>query len=577
MTEVNISIKPGNVSWRTVKKVLLLILILGIAVLDILIYWNSHLYNKATERTEDTFEKIRLLERANRFYSWNDQVYVQLGQAHLELFTRGMSSQEEGDSSQFHLQKAMDSFKRAIELNPAFALSHYGYAQALEFMSFYSDDPPADPFEEYKKAALLAGSFSEIYMSVARKYIERWDRLDDGDKDFITQMIRQSLESDQGDRFLGILTLWDFGIGDYDVIRKMMPDSPGIYRQYADFLARRSLSLEERQRALAKAEGLDFQRARDLHIQAQSAFRTYNLSEAEALFRRILGILHSLRFYQDLLGQQDIDPQEFSDMEKSCWLHIVKSRIESVQPLIESEAEFTAYLDAAESMSEIGEFRTYLENTGQIDDRLVEQFSDWDRMHLQLQLYFRQNAFQDIMRLGRSLQRALIAVPEEKRQRYAGVLRILGDSFQKSGYMYDAEDLYKRALDVNPEDVETLLRLKEVYVRLNDSTQEQRISRRIEGIVSPGSQSVNRLLNVGQEAVLSLPFDGRAVSLRLLFQDPGGGPPPLISVAFNGRIRWEDRLSSREIKLDLEPVSGKNALSITAHNRRIRLLRMDYE
>ena len=577
MTDVNISIKPGNVSWRVVKKVILLILILGIAILDVLIYWNNHLYTKATERTEDLTEKIQLLERANKLYSWNDQVYFQLGQVYFEKFIQHMSNLEGEDQSQLYLQESMDSFRRAIELNPAFALSHYGYAQTLDYMSFYSSDILLDPFEEYKKAALLAGSFSEIYMSVAQKYIERWDKLDEEDRSFIIQMMRQSLANDKSSRFLNVLTLWEFGIGDYEVMRAMMPDSPEIYRQYADFLARRSMSLEERQRALMKAEELEFQQARDLHIRALSDFRTYNLSEAESGFRRVLGTLQSIRFYQGLLGQENIDPGEYFELKKSCWLHIVKCRVESAKPLLECEQEYTAYLDAEESMSEIGELKTYLENTGQIDDRLPEQFNDWDRIHIQLKLYFRQNSFQDIMRLGRSLQRALIVVPQEQQQRYIGVLRILGDSFQKSGYMYDAEEFYKRALEVDPDEVNTLKRLVEVYERLNDAIQMRRISQRIARLVTPRNFPLNRTLTMGKEADIPLTFINGPVILNLHFQDPDGGRAPLVSVAFNDRIFWEDELSLPEILVNLEPIPGKNSLQITVHNRSAQLVRLEYE
>ncbi|MBA7541947.1 hypothetical protein ES705_34263 [subsurface metagenome] len=53
------------------KRILPLIAIAVIAVINISIYWNVHLYYRAEGNTEDIDKKIKILERANQIYPSN--------------------------------------------------------------------------------------------------------------------------------------------------------------------------------------------------------------------------------------------------------------------------------------------------------------------------------------------------------------------------------------------------------------------------------------------------------------------------------------------------------------------------
>ena len=50
------------------KKILPLIAIAVIAIIDISIYWNVHLYYRAEGSAEDIDKKIKILERANQIF-----------------------------------------------------------------------------------------------------------------------------------------------------------------------------------------------------------------------------------------------------------------------------------------------------------------------------------------------------------------------------------------------------------------------------------------------------------------------------------------------------------------------------
>jgi len=67
------------------KRILPLIAIALIAIIDISIYWNIHLYYRAERNTEDIDKKIKILERASQIYPSNGFVFYELGKAYFDL------------------------------------------------------------------------------------------------------------------------------------------------------------------------------------------------------------------------------------------------------------------------------------------------------------------------------------------------------------------------------------------------------------------------------------------------------------------------------------------------------------
>jgi len=576
MTYIKIGVENKSTSWKSLKKVVMLIVILGIAVLDALIYWNSHLYHKAVEKAKDPQGKITYLQKANSFYGYNDQVYYELGRTYFDLFEKGVA--RDFETSRAYLEKSIENLHRAIQLNPTSAFSHFYYAQSLQYMSSISAEPGEDPYAEYKKAALLAGHNSDIYYWVATKFLERWDRLSKEDQDYIVQIIKRILGGQKRVRFLSILNYWAMGIKDYGVIRSMIPDDAQLYRQYAQFLGERSLSLEERYKALIKAELLDFQKAKDVHISAMHEFRAYQFKQAASLFQRVLNILKSICFYQNLDSSEGIDKGEFLNVQKSAYLYHLKSKIEQGNSLKECEADFLAYLDLEKSVAPIEDLETYLKDWKLLKGLSDIRLDEWDALFFQLNLYYKQNAYRDIINMGRTLQRSLIAVPPDMQGRYIHILLIIGDAFQKNGYMYDAEDFYSKALDVDSENLESALRLEQIYDRLNEKEKKKSMERKIRRLTSPRIMNFPRkAIPRGQGMSRALVFEGKKQTLQFNFLAHSGKQLPLVSIFFNNRVIWENYISQSVVDVPVTTKVGANILKVRPVNRNTVLVRIGYK
>ena len=115
-----------------VKRVVLIFALVVVAGVDILIYWNSHLYYRAKD-IEDNEKKIEILERANQFYPLNDIVFYELGKAYFDLGNRNLNDKAMSDN---YLQESVQNFNRSIRINPASYFSHFRLAQSLLLMSY---------------------------------------------------------------------------------------------------------------------------------------------------------------------------------------------------------------------------------------------------------------------------------------------------------------------------------------------------------------------------------------------------------------------------------------------------------
>ena len=151
-----------------------LALLAGLAVLAILqvsVAWNARLLAIAQEKAGQPGRTVELLELANRIYPWNDQVHFELGKALFEQATNALGDPAVRDAA---LLRSAEEFRTALHLNPGSAAGHFHFAQTLLYMSFLSLPTPVPSFDEYKKAAALAGHNSQISFEVGRVLLSRW-------------------------------------------------------------------------------------------------------------------------------------------------------------------------------------------------------------------------------------------------------------------------------------------------------------------------------------------------------------------------------------------------------------------
>jgi len=551
------------------KRNVFILALVVVAAVDVLIYWDSNLYYRA-EKIEDNEKKIEILERANQFYPLNDLVFYELGKAYFDLGKRNLNDKAKSDN---YLRESIQNFNRSIRINPASYLSHFRFAQSLLFMSYLSPSLDVNPYEEYKKVARLLGHNHLIFYEVGKILLSRWGELSEEDRDFTIEILGKIGREKDRNKLRTIMHIWEMNVKDYGVMEKILPEDAQIYRMYAKFLGEKSLSVEERQGILARAELLEFEKAKSEYNSGENEFLYFRVKEAFNHFRSCLNRLEKIKFYQNLTQQNLIDLSELANLQKSAFLNLAKCRLEEGGELKEVQGYLLKYLALEDKVSAVGEVESYLKDRGFIGEKLDASFDDLDRLSFQLSLYFKQNRYRDMIKIGRLLQQSFVVVPEEKREDYVRILQLLGDSFQKIDYIYDAGEFYQKALEIEPENIDTLLRICQNYERLNEDGKIREIKKRIDKLMSPTEIVLKNLtINKGRSFSRTLILDGRKIILDLHFKNSREEISPLITVFFNERVVWENYLKEEVISIPLESKVGENAIQVVAINRAVDLI-----
>ena len=163
---------------NSLKKIFLIIVLAFLGGVNVLIYWNHHLYSRAA-KIEDNREKIETLEKAIDFYPANDLVLYELGRAYFGLGLDHLNDKALGVD---YLQKSIINFSRSIRSNPSSYLAHYNLAQSLLYMSYLAPNIDISPDKEYRKAVALGGENSRIIYEVGKVFLSFWPQLPDDGK-----------------------------------------------------------------------------------------------------------------------------------------------------------------------------------------------------------------------------------------------------------------------------------------------------------------------------------------------------------------------------------------------------------
>jgi len=556
------------------KRLILVVFFVALAVLNFAIYWNIHLYYMATAST-DIEEKIGILEDANRYFPWNDLVYYELGKAYYAL---GIQNFNSGKMDVSLFQLSVSKYHRSILLNPASQYCHFNLAQSLFYLDVGSLSLNVRAGEELKKAVLLVDHNSEIFFEVGKLFLGRWDELSEEDKVFACDTLRKILESLNKEKIRSIFHAWDINIGDYEILEKFLPRNLAVYNRLAEFLGERSIYLEKRQELLSEGELLEIEEAqRDLQ-RGEEEFYHFNLEEATQYFKHCLRRLERINFYQDLTQQYLIDFADYFQLKKSAYLNLAKCAIEKSRNLSEAKQYLEIYLDQEENVQAINDLESFLVEQGIFNKKVGVEFDDLDKLALHIHLLYKQNRYGEIIRIGRLIQTYYVVIPEGVKSEFVKILQIVGDAFHKTDNLYDATEYYKRALEIDPENLGSLQRLKINNERLNNMTVVQKISQDIEKILYPKNMIYKTsLIEKGHRSSRRMLFDGREIIMRLYFENNLRDAPPLVTILFNGHVVWEDYLKNNVLSLQLETKNGTNILQVVAVNKDLFHNRMQYE
>jgi tetratricopeptide (TPR) repeat protein len=194
---------------------------------------------------------------------------------------------------------------------------------------------------------------------------------------------------------------------------------------------------------------------------------------------------------------------------------------------------------------------------------------------LRLEIDFKQNRYRDITKTAGSLEESTLIIPETGRPHYIRILQLIGDSFLKLDYIYDAEKYYAKALDMNPGNLETLLRILRCYERLNDDQKAARVRETLSGILTaPEIDLGNRRLEKGEACPIALVSEGRPLSIRVEFTAVQPSSHPLVTALLNDRVLWEGYVEAGTISFSAVPRSGVNSLVLRAVSQPVLVRRV---
>ena len=319
---------------------------------------------------------------------------------------------------------------------------------------------------------------------------------------------------------------------------------------------------------MAKAELLDFETAKNRFVSGETDFLYSRVKEAFEQFNSCLNILKRIKFYQNLTPQNLIDLSEFNELQKLLFLNLAKCRLEEGSEFKEVEDYLHKYLALEDKVSTVNELESYLTRRNLIKDKLDPDFDDLGHLYFQMFLYFKQSRYRDIARVGRLLQQSLVVVPEERKKPYIKILHLIGDSLQKLDFVYDAGEFYKKAQEIETDNLDTLLRLLQNYERLGERDKIKNVKIETERIL-PNREidTKNRTINKGQSFSRKIILDGRKIQLDLYFKNIQAEIKPLIAVLFNGQVVYEDYIQKESISIPLLSKVGENTVHIVAVNR----------
>jgi|GEM_PF-190103 len=574
---------------------ILVILFLGfLAAVSLAIYWNHHLYSVG-KNTVDKTRKIGILEQANAVYTKNDLAYYELGVANQTL---GLQETEFAEVRMARMQDSRDNFERSLTINPLSAYSHLHFAKTLQSLSTMISQsrkptgnqqlPPStgqDPvtlqaraLQEYKKAVMLAAHHKPIYLGVGKILFSHWDELSEEDKNFTRNFLKKMSPHVQNEDLVELMQVWAENVKDYSIMDLILPDGIQAYKMYVKLLGEKSLSHEERLRYQAKVESIRFKSAKRRHKAGDNELVYRKTEAALAHFEKALDILGSVRFYQNLSSGHSIDVDEFVDLKKSCLLMTAKCRLITGQAFEDVEPLLKRYVQLEEKEAALHDLEVFLRNRGILRESIASDLDALDLIAFQIRLNFKQGRYRDIIEAGRALEIDYMVLTAAERKIYAQLMHLVGDAFLKQDFMYDAAAYYRKALEVDPNNLEMLFGIRTSYARINDENMIRQLDGMIERVLSP-KEKVFEDVVVRKENAFSYPMklDGKRIVLRLNFKGLDEGVEPLVAVFFNDVVVWENYAGEGELSLRLNPLAGRNKLVISPVNTDIVLKSIIYQ
>lgn len=562
--------KSENKKMNKLKKILGIVLLVIIGFVNISLYRNIHLFEK-TRTIGNYEEKIQILENANKIYPYNYRVHNDLGRIYFELASLDFQNVEQRD---VNFEKSIQSFIRSITLNPGYYQSHFYFAQTLSYQQYFTPIE-VNYYDEYKKAARLTTFDTQAYFEVGRFLFTHWTELSEEDKHYTLGLLKNL--NTTGENLQTIMQIWAINGGDFSVIEDILPREPGVYRTFAQFLAERNFSLSERHKKLAQAEHMDFLRAKNSFTEGERQAQLQNVNRAISLFSGSLKTIENIRFYQNLTGETLIDLPEFNRYKKNLYLNIAKNQIIKSRNLKDGETYLRKYLDVENNAPEIGALEIFLNERNLLKAEPGTYFNDLFPYYVKVLIESKQNRSRDIIEGGKKLKESFSTPPEALRKDLARICQLIGEAYQELDFLYDAEEFFNLALNLDPIRLDSLKGLSQNFLKLNEPEKVEGVQNQIENMLTPEEINFENLtIRRGQSFTQTFFLKEKKIGLILTLQAASSGPAPLVVVEFNGQLIWEDYLENQSFFLILNADEGTNVLNIQPILRDVILKKIEY-
>jgi len=528
--------------------------------------WNARLCWRARDAAKTPDEKVRLLRRAEAVFPWNSAVSFELGRVYFEQGAESMADPAARDDL---FRKSIDSYLRSLRLNPASAAAHFGLGQALLYAGYAGLPTPLPYFDEYRRAAELTGHDSQIHYEAGKVLFGHWDSLSPEERDFAAGLLKRSMAGKGQERVLDLLEAWYLAGHDAGLIDRILPEDAAALRTYARFLGERSLSLEDRLSALARAEALEVARARTELDRARRA--SESLMPAEAAFRAGLALdaLGSVKFYQALAGTELLDPLEFKALQRGARRVLARSWIEETGSLDDPEGIIAAYVEAEDNPAALGEFEAFLAERRLLDERrAVTPFQSLKTLAFRMGLDFKLGRYSRVADVEGLLASSSTVLAPSGRASYARILRLIGQANLEMNDAIEAAAFFEKAREVGSDSLDVLLGLERCYRLLEDEPKAAGVRSAIGRLTSPDQVDLGgQALAKGQTTRVDLLTTGGPRAFRLEFTSWGPETSPLVSIFLDGRVVWEKygdtglaefagTLSQGRARLEIQAVSA---------------------
>ncbi len=552
---------------------LLIPVLLAVAALEGAIAVSARLSERAAAAADDPDRAVAIYGRAQRLFPWNDRAAAGLGTAWFDRASADLGDAAVRDAA---LRESAGQLVRGLRLNPGSLKAHLQFARTLLTMDYVGLTVPADWFGEFEKAARLTGVNSQVLFDVGQVLLSRWESLSPPRRAFTRDILRKALAGLRPGRLEATLASWDMNGRDYELIEAILPDDPASLRTYGKFLGERSLSLERRESALARAEALEFARAKDEAAASERSLEYYQLGEARRLAREASALLAGIRFHRPEGADLLVPADEYAALALRCRLLSARISIEETGTLDQALPDLRAYIDTETDVSALAALEASLRERGLLPSRAGLGLEDLPVLMLDLSLAFHQNRYQELTVFGRSLETRFLAVPSDRAAEYARMLGVLAEAFLKLDLIYDAERFAVRASEQDPRSLDVLLLLRRIYDRMNNEPKARDVEARLAAALTPPETAFpGTVLDKGIVLPFPVVSNGGRAEIAVTFEPSEGAPRPLISAVLDGRVAWEGYLGPDDrLAFSAELAPGTHALEITPVNRAARLARI---